>query len=145
MKNSTFIFLDKDKCVSCCISLNPVSKCVSHLSRTDWSLYKNCHLIPTGGYINSQNLICSYLLLFFLMRLMHLPVQNKPDPPFCLQNFLCIDLPFGGHLICPIHGVPCKFGKDIFNIKDAVLIFQKDPFLSREPIQSQSSVLLYYW
>ena len=55
------------------------------------------------------------------------------------------DLPFGGHHVCPIHGMPCKFGKDIFNIKDAILIFQNDPFLRREPIQSQSSVLLYHW
>ena len=44
-----------------------------------------------------------------------------------------IDLPFGGNHIRPIHEVPCK---DIFNIKDAVLIFQKHPFLRREPIQS---------
>ena len=62
-----------------------------------------------------------------------------------INSFLCIDLPFGGHDICPIHGVPYKFGKYIFTIKDAVLIFQKDPFLCREPIKSQSSVLLYYW
>ena len=41
------------------------------------------------------------------------------------------DLPFGWYHICPIHVVPCKFGKDIFNIKDAVLIFQKDQFLRR--------------
>ena len=47
-----------------------------------------------------------------------------------------IELPFGGHHICSIHGVPCKFGKDIFNIKDVVLIFQNDPFLRRERIQS---------
>ena len=37
-------------------------------------------------------------------------------------------LSFGGHGICPIDGVPCEFGKDIFNIKAAVFIFQKDPF-----------------
>ena len=54
-------------------------------------------------------------------------------------------MPFGGHDICPIHGVPCKFGKYIFNVMDAVLIFHKDPFLRGEPIESQSSVLLYYW
>ena len=53
-----------------------------------------------------------------------------------INNFYRIDLPFGGHHICPIHGMPCTFGKDIFNIKDVVLIFQKDPFLRRERIQS---------
>ena len=53
-----------------------------------------------------------------------------------INNYYRIDLPFGGHLIWPIHGVARKFGKDIFNIKDVVLIFQKDPFLRRERIQS---------
>ena len=41
-----------------------------------------------------------------------------------------IELPFGGHHICSIHGVPCKFGKVIFNIKGVVLIFQKNPFFT---------------
>ena len=50
--------------------------------------------------------------------------------------FFRIDLPFGGHHICPIHGVPCKFGQDIFNIKDVVLIFQKGPFF----LMSQGSL-----
>ena len=59
------------------------------------------------------------------------------------KNF-CIHLPFGGHHMCPMHGVPCKFGKDILNIKDVVLIFQNEPFLRREPIKSQYSALLYY-
>ena len=58
----------------------------------------------------------------------YLPVQkNKADPLFCLY---CIDLPFRGHHICPIHGVPCKFGKDFFNIKDVVLIFSKKGLIS---------------
>ena len=30
--------------------------------------------------------------------------------------------------MCLIHEVLCQFVKDIFNIKDAVSIFQKDPF-----------------
>ena len=61
---------------------------------------------------------------------------DKPHIPYEINSFYRRDLPFGGHHVCPIHGVPCKFGKDIFNIKVAVLIFQKDPFLRRERIQS---------
>ena len=53
-----------------------------------------------------------------------------------IKSFFRIDRPFGVHHICSIHGVHCKFGKDIFNIKVEVLIFQKDPFLRWERIQS---------
>ena len=44
-------------------------------------------------------------------------------------------IPFGGHHICPMHGVPCEFGKDIFNIKDIVLISQKVKFLCKSCIK----------
>ena len=45
-----------------------------------------------------------------------------------IKSFSRIDPPFGGHHICPIQEMLCKFGEDIFNIKAVVLIFQKDPF-----------------
>ena len=98
---------------------------------TNFFLINQCHLEPNMGYMKN-----TYLF------------KIKPGTlhfAYKFKSFFSIDLPFEGHHICPFHGVPCKFGKDIFNIKNALLIFQKDTFLRREPIQSQSSVLLYYW
>ena len=85
---------------------------------------------------------CELIHTKYILR--NIPTYSKYTGPSVLlirsTGFLCIDLPFS-----PIYRVSRKFGKDIFNIKDAVLISQKDPFLRREPIQSQSSFLLYYW
>ena len=60
-----------------------------------------------------------------------------------INSFFCIDLPFGGNHIYPIPGMPFKFGKDIFNIKAVVLIFQKDPFIFYvNHVDSNSAFLL---
>ena len=58
------------------------------------------------------------------------PVQNKPDPWFCLQNhpFLmhrCARQAGGPH-ICPVQKAPCKFDKDIFNSIATMLILRKE-------------------
>ena len=59
---------------------------------------------------------------------MNIPTKINRTLCFAYKINSCfyIALSFGGHHICPIHRVPCKFGKDIFDIKDTVLIFQKD-------------------
>ena len=60
-----------------------------------------------------------------------------------MKSFSRIDLPFRGNHICEIHGVPCNFGKDIFNIKDVWLIFQKDPFFKCKSRNSAFSLNVF--
>ena len=77
------------------------------------SEFCNCSLYPViQGAVQ-------YTYLFKLNRTLRFAYKIK-------SVFFCIDLPFGENHIYPIPGVPCKFGEDIFNIKDVVLIFQKD-------------------
>ena len=42
-----------------------------------------------------------------------------------INHLYCIELPFGGHHICPIYGVPCKFGKDILEELDTYDVLQR--------------------
>ena len=65
-------------------------------------------------------------------------IKRTPRFAYEINNFYRRDLPFGGHHVCPIHGVPCKCGKYIFNIKVAVLIFQKDPFFHADHVTVHS-------
>ena len=86
-------------------------------------------------YTNAIKLSVIYTYLFKINRTLRFAYKIK--------SIFRIDLPFGGNHIYPIPGVPCKFGKDIFNIKAVVLIFQKDPFIFyANHVDSNSAFLL---
>ena len=88
-----------------------------YLRREVWSNCNNLEVITKLVVINCQ-CKCTQIVDCICENEMSTPIYTGLFKINRTHSFFfCIDLPFGRNSIYPIYGIPCKFGKAIFNIK----------------------------